>query len=128
MVDDCRTIGGDGVEHLGVGELRERGGRALAGPPANGVRQRVAGALSRGELDAGLTQPQTSGGVDYALIAMTQLAVHPGERFSARSLAETYALSGSLMANVIKALAKHRVRDVVFERPNLEGLFMSYYE
>ena len=29
---------------------------------------------------------------------------------------------------VIKALARHRLRDVVFERPDLEDLFMSYYE
>ncbi|MEE9235185.1 MAG: ABC transporter ATP-binding protein [Candidatus Acidoferrales bacterium] len=28
---------------------------------------------------------------------------------------------------VIKALARHSVRDVVFERPDLEDLFMSYY-
>jgi ABC-2 type transport system ATP-binding protein len=29
---------------------------------------------------------------------------------------------------VIKALARHSVLDVVFERPDLEDLFMSYYE
>ena len=30
--------------------------------------------------------------------------------------------------DVIKALARHRVLDVVFERPDLEDLFMSYYQ
>lgn len=30
--------------------------------------------------------------------------------------------------DVIKALARHSVLDVVFERPDLEDLFMSYYE
>ncbi|RMG11637.1 MAG: Rrf2 family transcriptional regulator [Planctomycetota bacterium] len=42
--------------------------------------------------------------VDYALIALTHLALHPGERFSARGLAEAYHLSKPLMANVLKAL------------------------
>ncbi len=44
--------------------------------------------------------------VDYALIALTHLAIHPGERFSARELAETYHLSKTLMANCLKALAR----------------------
>jgi Rrf2 family protein len=44
--------------------------------------------------------------VDYALIALTHLAIHRGERFSARHLAEAYALSRPLMANVLKELTK----------------------
>ena len=52
--------------------------------------------------------------VDYSLIALTHLAIHPGERFSARELAETYKLSKTLMANVLKALTRgelvHSVR------------------
>lgn len=44
--------------------------------------------------------------VDYALIALTHLGVHPGERFSARELAEAYQLSRPLMANVLKSLTR----------------------
>jgi Rrf2 family protein len=44
--------------------------------------------------------------VDYALIALTHLALHPGERFSARELAGTYHLSQTLLANCLKALAR----------------------
>lgn len=47
--------------------------------------------------------------VDYALIALTHLALHSGERFSARELAETYHLSRPLMANVLKALSKEEL-------------------
>ena len=44
--------------------------------------------------------------VDYALIALTHLAVLRGERQSARELAAAYRLSQPLMANVLKGLAR----------------------
>ena len=44
--------------------------------------------------------------VDYALVALSHLALHPGERYSARGLAGAYFLSNTLMANVLKQLAK----------------------
>jgi len=44
--------------------------------------------------------------VDYALIALTHLALHPNQRINSRELAEGYSLSRPLMANVLKALAK----------------------
>jgi Rrf2 family protein len=44
--------------------------------------------------------------VDYALVALSHLALHPGERQSARGLADAYFLSQTLMANVLKQLAK----------------------
>jgi Rrf2 family protein len=44
--------------------------------------------------------------VDYALVALSHLAHHPGSRFSARCLADAYQLSGTLMANVLKRLGK----------------------
>ncbi len=44
--------------------------------------------------------------VDYALVALTHLTIHPGERFSARELAGAYHLSHTLMANCLKALAR----------------------
>lgn len=44
--------------------------------------------------------------VDYALIALTHLAVQPEERISARELAGTYDLSPTLLANVLKALSR----------------------
>ena len=44
--------------------------------------------------------------VDYALIALTHLALHPGELASARELAESYHLSRPLMANVLKELVR----------------------
>ena len=47
--------------------------------------------------------------VDYALIALAHLALHSGDRFSARELAETYHLSRPLMANVLKALSKEEL-------------------
>jgi Rrf2 family protein len=43
--------------------------------------------------------------VDYALITLTHLALHRHERFSARALADTYTLSRTLTANVLKRLA-----------------------
>ena len=47
--------------------------------------------------------------VDYALIGLTHLAVHDGERFSARGLADAYHLSKPLMANVLKVLSKEGI-------------------
>ena len=44
--------------------------------------------------------------VDYALIALTHLALQPEARVSARELAATYELSQPLVANVLKALAR----------------------
>ncbi len=44
--------------------------------------------------------------VDYALVALSHLALHPGERYSARGVADAYHLSNTLMANVLKRLAK----------------------
>ncbi|MEZ6189305.1 MAG: Rrf2 family transcriptional regulator [Planctomycetota bacterium] len=44
--------------------------------------------------------------LDYALIALTHLAVHPEERVSARELAELYSMPITLLANVLKALAR----------------------
>lgn len=44
--------------------------------------------------------------VDYALIALTHLAIHHEERLAAREIAETYHLSRPLMANVLKDLAR----------------------
>lgn len=44
--------------------------------------------------------------VDYALIALTHLALQPEARISARELASTYELSQPLVANVLKALAR----------------------
>lgn len=44
--------------------------------------------------------------VDYALIALTHLALQPEERVSARELAAAYELSQTLVANVLKALAR----------------------
>ncbi|MBL4845484.1 MAG: Rrf2 family transcriptional regulator [Planctomycetes bacterium] len=44
--------------------------------------------------------------VDYALIALTHLALHREERFAAREIAETYHLSRPLMANVLKELSR----------------------
>ncbi|MGE0707847.1 MAG: Rrf2 family transcriptional regulator [Planctomycetota bacterium] len=44
--------------------------------------------------------------VDYALIALTHLALNTGERASARELAEGYHLSRPLMANVLKELVR----------------------
>lgn len=51
--------------------------------------------------------------VDYSLIALTHLAVHPGERFSTRELAESYHLSRPLLANVLKELARAGIVDSV---------------
>src|SRR4051812_42757340 len=44
--------------------------------------------------------------VDYGLIALTHLALHPGERLSAREVASVYGLSQPLLANVFKELAR----------------------
>ena len=44
--------------------------------------------------------------VDYALIALTHLAIHLDERLAAREIAEAYHLSRPLMANVLKDLAR----------------------
>jgi len=44
--------------------------------------------------------------VDYALIALTHLALHRDERISARELAAAYHLSRPLLANVLKELAR----------------------
>jgi Rrf2 family cysteine metabolism transcriptional repressor len=44
--------------------------------------------------------------VDYALIALTHLTLHVGERYSARGVAEAYKLSRPLMANVLKDLTR----------------------
>lgn len=44
--------------------------------------------------------------LDYALIALTHLAVHADERVSARELAEVYQMPITLLANVLKALAR----------------------
>ncbi len=49
--------------------------------------------------------------VDYAMIALTHLALHTSERFSARGLAEAYELSRPLMANVLKDLAREGIVD-----------------
>jgi Rrf2 family protein len=51
--------------------------------------------------------------VDYAIIALTHLALHPDERFSARGLAERYELSQGLLANVLKVLARGELLDSV---------------
>lgn len=45
--------------------------------------------------------------VDYGLVALTHLALHPTERLSARELAETYRLSRTLMANCLKVLGRN---------------------
>ena len=47
--------------------------------------------------------------LDYALIALTHLAVHPEVRVSARELAEVYQMPITLLANVLKALARGEV-------------------
>ena len=47
--------------------------------------------------------------VDYALITLAHLALHPGQRFSARELAEAYVLSRTLTANVLKLLARSEI-------------------
>lgn len=47
--------------------------------------------------------------VDYALVALSHLALHPGERYSARGLADQYHLSQTLMANVLKRLGKENL-------------------
>ena len=44
--------------------------------------------------------------VDYGLIALTHLALRPGERLSAREVAQVYGLSQPLLANVFKELAR----------------------
>lgn len=44
--------------------------------------------------------------VDYGLVALTHLSLYPGQRFSARELAETYHLSKTLMANCLKILGR----------------------
>ena len=51
--------------------------------------------------------------VDYAIIALTHLALHSETRFSARELASAYELSQGLLANVLKALAKGELVDSV---------------
>lgn len=47
--------------------------------------------------------------VDYALITLTHLALHRNERISARSLSDTYTLSRTLTANVLKHLTRGEI-------------------
>ena len=42
-------------------------------------------------------------------MALSHLALHPNERYSARGLANAYHLSNTLMANVLKQLAKAEI-------------------
>ena len=43
---------------------------------------------------------------DYGLIALSCLAVHPGQVVSARRIAETYGMRPPLLMNVLKALSR----------------------